>query len=113
MTRKPILSYKFFNVPVEKQKIIKEIVEKNIDWKIDSYLKKIYGKKDDIEVRIDYKFLQNKQKKYECSFIFIFDGKNFTYNSKTPFKYPEDLVNHAFRHFKEFVSKYEDKKVNK
>jgi len=31
MTNKPIVSHKFYNIPESEQKIIKEIVDKNID----------------------------------------------------------------------------------
>ena len=61
MTKKPIeVSYNFYNVPVYKQTVIKEIVDKNIDGKLDAYLQKVYNKKD-AKVRIDYKIQKNKQ----------------------------------------------------
>lgn len=89
------------------QEQIKALVQKNIDGKLDSYLKKIYKHKTTAEVRIEYKLIRNKQKKYECSFLFDFDGHTFMYKSKVAFKFPEDLVNHAFEHFKEYLSKQE------
>ncbi|MEI8092415.1 MAG: hypothetical protein WCG98_09965 [bacterium] len=105
MSGQPIISFKFQDVRPEVQDNIKVIVQKNIDGKLDSYLKKIYKNKPDAEVRIDYKMQLNKQGKYECGFIFDFDGERFIYDSKVAFKFPEDLVNHAFKHFKEFLSK--------
>jgi hypothetical protein len=36
--------------------------------------------------------------------LFHYDGKMFPYINKIWFKYIPDLVNHAFKHFKEFLS---------
>jgi hypothetical protein len=99
------VSYSFYNVPEDKQEVIKEIVQKNLDVKMDAYFKKILSNKPDAEIKIDYKVDQNKQKRYEAKFLFDFDGKIFSYASKIGFKYVEDLVNHAFKHAKEFLSK--------
>lgn len=107
MAKKPVISYQFTDVSAEKQEIVKDIVQKNLDVKMDSYLKKIYANKDTAEVRIEYKITENKQKKYEWAFNFIFDGKTFLYTNKVAFKYIEDIVNHAFKHFKEFLSRQE------
>lgn len=109
MANKPIISYQFIDVSTDKQEIVKEIVQKNLDVKMDSYLKKIYNK-DTAEVRIEYKITETKQKKYEGVFNFSFDGKTFLYTNKIAFKYIEDIVNHAFKHFKEFLSKQENEK---
>jgi hypothetical protein len=107
MASQPMVSYKFNDVPVEVQEQIKTLVQKNIDGKLDSYLKKIYKNKANAIVRIEYKINHNKKKKYECSFVFDFDGQEFVYENKIAFKFPEDVVNHAFKHFKEFLSKQE------
>lgn len=105
MTQRPIISHKFYNIPENEKKIIMDIVEKNIDGKMDSYLQKIYANKHSAEVRIEYKISQNKKKKYEANFNFFYDGKLFPYNSSVGFKYVQDLVNHAFKRFKEQLSK--------
>jgi len=65
MAKQPIISYQFIDVPVDKQEIVKDIVQKNLDGKMDSYFKKIYANKDTAEVRIEYKITETKQKKYE------------------------------------------------
>lgn len=105
MEKNPVISYQFIDVPTETQERIKEIVQKNIEWKMDSYFKKIYTNKETAEIRIEYKITETKQKKYTWSFNFSFDGKTFVYNNKISFKYVDDIVNHAFKHFKEFLSK--------
>lgn len=65
MTQKPTISYQFVDVSTDKQEAVKDIVEKNLDGKMDSYFKKIYAKNDTAEIRIDYKIMETKQKKYE------------------------------------------------
>jgi len=98
VTSKPVVSFRFYNISQEEQESIKEIVQKNIDVKADSYLKSVYQNKNAV-VRIEYKIQQNKQNRYEASFRFFYNGKNFVYKNKTAFKYTADLVNHAFDHF--------------
>lgn len=89
---------------MEKQEIIKNIVKLNIDGKLDAYLKKVY-EKHDAEITITYKIHQNKQWRYDSKFLFNSDWDLFTYDNKVAFKYVEDLVNHAFTHFKEYLSR--------
>lgn len=101
---KPVISYQFINMGKDKQELVKDIVQKNLDGKMDSYFKKISTKKDHAEIRIDYKITENKQGKYEWTFNFDLDGKIFLYNNKVAFKFVEDIVNHAFKHFKESLS---------
>ena len=103
-TKKPFVTYKFYNIEQWEQDKIKEIVQKNIDVKADSYLKSIYQNKPDTVVKIDYKLQKNKKNRYEASFRFFYDGKIFIYKNKTAFKYTTDLVNHAFDHFKRHIS---------
>ncbi len=109
MINKPIISYKFANIDEKEQTLVKEIVDKNVENKLDSYLKKIYAHNETAEVRIDYSMQKNKQDKYEWSFVFLFDGETFPYKNTQSFKYIEDVVNHAFKHFKEFLSKQNNK----
>ena len=75
------VSYNFYNVPEAKQFVIKNIVTKNLEGKLDVYLKRVHAKPD-AEVRLDYKIQQNKQGKYEAKFLFKVDGKPFTYANK-------------------------------
>ncbi|MEI7557885.1 MAG: hypothetical protein WCJ45_03515 [bacterium] len=64
MVKQPVISYQFVDVPTDKQEIVKDIVQKNLEGKMDSYFKKIYANKDTAEIRIDYKITETKQKKY-------------------------------------------------
>jgi hypothetical protein len=65
MAKTPVISYQFVDVSADKQEVVKDIVQKNLEGKMDSYFKKIYAKSDTAEIRIDYKIIENKQKKYE------------------------------------------------
>lgn len=96
---------KFNNVSAEDKEFVKEIVQKNIAGKLDSYLKKVLKGKEDAEVSIKYTITYHEEsKKYDADFIFKYDGEDFIYK-KEGFKILSDLINHAFQHFKENLSR--------
>jgi acetone carboxylase gamma subunit len=99
MTETVRIHEKFYNVEGYKQEKIRDLVQKNLDGKMDSYLKSITKKKD-AEILLDYAVEKNKRNKYEAKFRLLLDGKHYFYSPKNPFKFEEDLVNHAFDHFK-------------
>jgi hypothetical protein len=106
MTKNPVISYQFVDVPADKQEFVKEIVQKNLEGKMDSYFKKIYENKDTAEIRIEYKITRTKQGKYTGDFKFNYDGAVFTWTTgEGGFKIIEDVINHAFEHFKIHLSK--------
>lgn len=105
MSKKPIISHKFYNLVEDEVTTIQEIVEKNLTVKLDSYLKKIYATSQDAQVLIEYKVSREKRWKYEASFRFSYDGKHFVYKNNMPFKRLDDLINHAFDHFKRNLDK--------
>jgi hypothetical protein len=71
MTEKQVeVSYSFYNVPGYKQTVIKDIVDKNIDGKLDAYLKKIYTKQD-AEVRLNYKIQKTNNEDMKLNFYLI------------------------------------------
>lgn len=82
---------------------LKDLVEKNIKEHQDSYLNKILSKKD-AEIMIDVRIQKNKQEKYEWSVEFMLDWKKALYHTNVPFKNVTDVVNHAFKHLKEYIS---------
>ena len=105
MAKKPVVSYQFVDVPVNMQEIVKDLVQKNLEGKMDSYFKKIYANKDTAEIRIDYVIAKNKQGKWKGDFKFTYDGKVFTWTTgDSGFKIIEDIPNHAFEHFKTHLS---------
>jgi hypothetical protein len=105
MANTPILSYQFVDVPANMQEIVKDIVQKNLDGKMDSYFKKIYSKKETAEIRIEYIITKNKIGKWTGDFKFTYDGKLFKRSTgEGGFKIIEDVPNHAFEHFKKHLS---------
>lgn len=94
---------KLYNVELVMQDAIKKAVSKNLAGKMDSYLKKLSSKKDAV-VALDYKIERNKHQKYDAKFRLSFDGKQYMYMTKTSFKFVEDIVSHAFDHFKLMLS---------
>lgn len=106
MTKNPIISYQFIDVPANMEEDIKRLVAKNLEGKMDSYFKKIYANKDTAEIRIDYVIKKNKQGKWTGDFKFTYDGKVFVWSTwEWWFKIIEDIPNHAFEHFKMHLSK--------
>ena len=77
MVKSPVISYQFVDVPGNMQEEIKQLVQKNIEGKMDSYFKKIYEKKDTAKIRIDYNVKKNKQGKRVGDFTFTYDGELF------------------------------------
>lgn len=69
----------------------------------DSYLKPFLQKADAI-VTVNCTFTKNKQDKFEGKYRFNLDGKEYNRNNDVPFKEPFDVVNHAFKHLKEFLA---------
>ena len=81
---------------------IKSLVEYNFENKLDAYLNKVF-QKDDAKVLVDISIEKNKKWEYNGSFNFFLDGQKFHYWRES-YKNPDDLVNHAFDHLKEYLS---------
>jgi hypothetical protein len=92
---------------VERELIDRE-VEKNINGKLDAYLKK-YDKTDSI-VRIEVFFTRDKKKAERSQSTvsgkikLTADGKNFL-SEREGFEKLEDLIHHLFTHIKEQLAK--------
>ncbi len=97
------INYKFSWLTEVLEWDIKDLIKKNINWKLDRYLQKILSK-NDAEVHLDVDLGKNKQEKYEWSFRFLLDWKSYIYKNDVPFKNITDLVNHAFDHLKRELS---------
>jgi len=80
---------------------LKEKVEKNLNQKMSSTLKKIYAKWENVEVTIRIT-VSKVAKWYDGDFKFEYDGKSVDYSRKD-FKRLSDLVNHAFDNFKSWI----------
>lgn len=68
-----------------------------------SYLKSFLQKADAI-VLANITFVKNKQEKYEAKCDFVLDGDKFHRENDVPFKEPLDVINHAFKHLKEYLA---------
>jgi len=97
--KKPKVTHNFYWLTQDEESLVCNLINKNIEVKADSYLKSVYSKGEDAEVRIEYKVHKNKKNRFEASFRFFYDWKTFVYRNKTSFKYVNDLVNHSFTHF--------------
>ena len=103
--KKPIISYKFVNMEESEKETVIALVEKNIDLKLWSYLQKVTGQNEDVEVRLKYTLMKNKKKLFDWSFILSYSGGKDMVYIRDDFHVLADLVNHAFDHFKlEFSS---------
>ena len=97
------INYKFKWLTELLESDIKDLVTKNITWKLDRYLNK-FLEKNDAEFLVNIDITKNKQNKYEWSFRFFLDWNNYVYLNDQPFKNISDLVNHAFDHLKRQLS---------
>ena len=86
----------FVDVTAIMQQDIEDLVQKQINGKSQSILKKIYSKNPEANVVIEYTIIRNKQGKYEADFLFTTDGDRFITQSHQGFKIATDLVTHAF-----------------
>ncbi|MBU0627254.1 hypothetical protein KKG31_05610 [Patescibacteria group bacterium] len=92
------------SVTVQDKKLVKKIVEINLKGKMESYLKKIYARRMDAEVSLKYLITYHEEsKKYDADFMLKYDGSQAIYK-KEGFTILSDLVNHAFKRFKEKLS---------
>ena len=99
--QKPNVVYKLEGITEVMELELKEIVDKNLEGKMESTLKKVYAKWADVEVMV--KITVSKMSEwYNGSFKFEFDGKSFEYDREW-FEILSDLVNHAFDNFKQRI----------
>lgn len=97
------VSYTMKDIAEATQKSIKEMVQKNLNMKIDSYLMK-YLKTEDSEWTLDIKIEKNKKGNYNGNFNFQLTGVEVIYKREN-FKKIDDLVQHFFDHAKEQLGK--------
>lgn len=78
------------------------IVEKNLHWKIDSYIKK-HNKWDDT-VRVELTLKRENDKQAAGKLIITISGKSYR-SERENFDNVHDLVNHLFTHLKDQLAK--------
>lgn len=98
---KPNVVYKLENITEVMEEELKQLVDKNLEGKMESSLKKVYAKSDDVEVLIRVT-VEKVSDGYNGSFKFEYDGIVLPYD-RDGFEILEDLVNHAFDNFKQRI----------
>jgi hypothetical protein len=86
----------------EMKKSLMEYVEKNLDGKLDSYIKK--HEKPNSPVRVEVTVKREKDKEYQGKVILSVGPKNYR-SERENFKDLKDLVMHLFTHIKEQMAK--------
>lgn len=99
--QKPNVVYKLEGITEVMEVELKQLVDKNLEGKMESSLKKIYAKSDDVEVLIRVN-VKKVSEWYDGSFKFEYDGIVLPYD-RDDFEILEDLVNHAFDNFKQRI----------
>lgn len=94
---------KYENITPALEADIETITQNHLLKFQDSYLKP-YLQKTDAIVMVTCTFTKNKQDLYEGKYNFDLDGKSFHRDNDVPFKEPFDVVNHAFKHLKEYLA---------
>ena len=97
----PNVVYKLEGITEVMELELKEIVEKNLEGKMESTLKKVYAKGEDVSVMVKVT-VSKVSEGYDGKFKFEFDGKSFDYDREW-FEILSDLVNHAFDNFKQRI----------
>ena len=96
--QKPNVIYNLNGLTEVMTEDLKEKVDKNLNQKMSSTLKKIYAKWENVEVTVRIT-VSKVAKWYDGDFKLEYDGKSVDYSRKG-FKRLADLVNHAFDNFK-------------
>jgi hypothetical protein len=94
---------KYENITPALEADLEALTKNNLLKYQDSYLKPYLTKTDAI-ITVSCTFSKNKQDKYEAKYKFNLDGKEYLRNNDVPFKEPFDVVNHAFKHLKEYLA---------
>jgi hypothetical protein len=99
--QKPNVIYKLDWLTKIMEEELKNLVDKNLEVKMSSSLKKIYAKWGDIQVVVKV-LVEKVADGYNGNFKFEFDGEALEYDRKW-FEILSDLVNHAFDNFKQRI----------
>jgi hypothetical protein len=89
------------HAPDASKEVVKRLMEKNISWKLDQYLKKFEWENKEwmIEIKAD----TNKKWLFDATLIATLDGKSYHYH-REDYSNLDDLVNNLFDHLKEGLS---------
>jgi hypothetical protein len=87
---------------LEAKEASERIVKENVEWKLDSYLKKY--SKGDAEWIVEVKVKKNKKWLFNWVLNVNLDWDKFNF-SREDYNRLDDLINHLFDHLKETLSK--------
>jgi hypothetical protein len=87
---------------LEMKKSLEEYIEKNLSWKLDSYIKK--HEKPNSPLRVELTVKKSKEGKYDGKVTLSVWPKPYR-SDREDFSHLDDLVNHLFTHLKEQMSK--------
>lgn len=88
---------------------IKSYVEENVDKKMDAYFKKVFIN-EDARINIKVSIERHDDGRYDGTFLFVLDGKDYSPYKRERFGDVHDLVNHAFDHLKEQIASLKNQK---
>ena len=96
------VKYQFGEITDALKEDLKSLVEKNLQEKMSAYLAPIF-EKEGAEIHLEYKIDKTANSLYSGIFSMAIDGQTLRYE-REDFVKPDDLVNHAFDHFKESLA---------
>lgn len=97
------ISYGMYNISDIHKHEIKELIDKNLSSKMDSYL--LPYRQRNALISLIVRIEKNKRNKYDGVIKMLLDGKIFLYRTHGDgFRIVADIVNHAFDRFKEQLS---------
>lgn len=99
--QKPNVVYKLEDITEVMELELKQLVDKNLEGKMESSLKKIYAKWEDVDVLVKIA-ISKVSEGYNGDFKIEYDGVWLDYDRKW-FEILSDLVNHAFDNFKQRI----------
>ena len=85
----------------ESKEVVERVVQENIDYKMDSYLKQF--DKDDVECTLEIKADKNKKGTYNASLTARLDWQDYRYE-REDYENLDHLINNLFKHLKESLS---------
>jgi len=104
--QEPVVSYTFLWLDDNEKQSVRELVDRNFANKMSAYTKKISALSSDVVIQVKVTVGKNKKQTFDWSFLFTYSGiKEPLVYMREWFKYLVDLINHAFDHFKEELSK--------
>lgn len=103
---KPKVQINFGNLEKPTHESVEMLISENLEWKMSAYLKKIYSNYADAEIIFDISLSKNlNDETFNGIFHMTYPGMKDTLSyERERFNNLLQLIDHAFQHFKEFLS---------